>query len=228
MMNSTVLIVEDDDVLRGVLLEAVAVGGFAVEAVPSAEAALERLATKTFDIMLTDIEMGRMSGLELIPHSLQIQPNLIPIVITAYATVERAVLAMKRGAVDFLTKPIELDALLSAFQVAANRVQRKSPRIAGTEGSTPGIIFQSEVMRELLDEAAAYAPLDISVLVTGETGTGKELIARYLHQNSSRTKGPLIALNCAAVPEALQEAELFGHEKGSFTGAQAARLQVHL
>jgi two-component system, NtrC family, response regulator HydG len=222
-MTSSVLIVEDDDVLRGVLLEAVAVGGFIVEAAASAEAAIDRLSNQTFDIMLTDIEMGRMSGLDLLPHSLQLQPHLVPIVITAYATVERAVLAMKRGASDFLTKPIELDALLSAIEVAAERSRKKINRGGKAATNASGIIFKSQIMQVLLDEAASYAPLDISVLITGETGTGKELIARYLHEHSPRNKGPMIALNCAAVPETLLEAELFGHEKGSFTGAQAAR-----
>ena len=190
--------------------------GYQAEGAANAQEAMELASHKPFDIVVTDVTMPGMSGLDLLPHLLRLRPGIIPIVITAYATIDVAVEAMKRGASDFLTKPFELDALLSTLRVAAERIINPEPLATG-------IIGRSKVMRELLDQVSKYAPLDMTVLITGETGTGKELIARAVHQQSKRRQGPLIALNCAAVPEQLLEDELFGHVKGAFTGAQAAR-----
>jgi two-component system response regulator AtoC len=227
-MNAKILIVEDDERLREVLLEAAAMEGYDARAVSSAEAAVELLQREPFDILVTDVALPGMSGLDLLRHCPQLRPGILPIVITAFGTVDIAVEAMKRGAADFLTKPFELDGLLGTIRVAAERAVRLravSQGSAGDESAAwPGnLVVAAPAMQKLLEQVRAIAPFQTTVLVTGETGTGKEMIARALHQLSPRAGKALVALNCAAVPEQLLEDELFGHVKGAFTGAQGGR-----
>jgi two-component system, NtrC family, response regulator AtoC len=231
-MNAKILIVEDDERLREVLLEAAAMEGYDARAVPSAEVAVESLRREPFDILVTDVSLPGMSGLDLLRHCPQLRPGILPIVITAYGTVDIAVEAMKRGATDFLTKPFELDGLLGTIRVAAERAARTRAAAHGSAGAEsseesaggPGnLIVAAPAMQKLLEQVRAVAPFQTTVLVTGETGTGKEVIARALHQLSPRAGKALVALNCAAVPEQLLEDELFGHVKGAFTGAQGGR-----
>ncbi len=227
-MNVKILIVEDDERLREVLLEAAAMEGYDARAVSSAEVAIESLRREPFDILVTDVALPGMSGLDLLRHCPQVRPGILPIVITAYGTVDIAVEAMKRGAADFLTKPFELDGLLGTIRVAAERAARSCATAQGSTGDEsavePGnLIVAAPVMQRLLEQVRAVAPFQTTVLVTGETGTGKEMIARALHQLSPRAGKALVALNCAAVPEQLLEDELFGHVKGAFTGAQGGR-----
>ncbi len=227
VMNIRILFVEDDDSLRDVLLEAAAVDGYQAEGVASAEAAIESLTKKNFDIVVTDVTLPGMTGLDLLPHCLRLQPGIIAIVITAHGTVDIAVEAMKRGASDFLTKPVAFNDLLSAIRVSAERVSSQvraisAGAVAGRAPADP-IVAISPVMRRLLDQVTMIAPFNTTVLITGETGTGKGMIARSIHQQSARRTRPFVALNCAAVPEQLLEDELFGHVKGAFTGAQNAR-----
>jgi two-component system response regulator AtoC len=165
-----------------------------------------------------------MSGLDLLQHCPRLRPGILPIVITAYGTIDIAVEAMKRGAADFITKPFALDELLSAIRVAARRVMQSRAVAHGIAGGGPvNLIAVSPVMQKLLEQVRAIAPFPTTVLVTGETGTGKEVVARAIHQLSQRSEKIFVALNCAAVPEQLLEDELFGHVKGAFTGAQGAR-----
>lgn len=224
-MNTSILFVEDEERLRDVLLEAAALEGYAVEGVPTAEAALELLAKKSFDIIVTDVMLPGMSGLDLLPHITRLNPEAVAIVITAFGTIEVAVEAMKRGASDFLTKPFELDTLTSTIRVAVQRVSDKKGEADGSPSRKPkqSIVGSSPVMSKLLEQVKTVAPFNTTILVTGETGTGKELIARSIHQQSQRMKRSLVALNCAAIPEQLLEDELFGHVKGAFSGAQTAR-----
>jgi DNA-binding NtrC family response regulator len=227
-MNIKILIVEDDESLRDALLEAAAMEDYCVQGVPTAEAAVERLRREPFDILVTDVTLPGMSGLDLLRHCPRLRPGILPIVITAYGTIDIAVEAMKRGAADFLTKPFALDELLGTIRVAAERATRardgaRDATGGGTHARTPSIIAVSPVMRNLLEQVRAIAPFPTTVLVTGETGTGKEMIARSIHRQSPRSERSLVALNCAAVPEQLLEDELFGHVKGAFTGAQGSR-----
>jgi len=229
-MSAKILFVEDEDSLRDVLLEAAALENYDAVGVSSAEAALELLSQDAFDIVVTDIMLGSgMSGLDLLPRLLQKYPTLVVIVITAFGTIDVAVEAMKRGASDFVTKPFAINTFNGLIRVAAERAANNK-RIAsaalpsnGGSAASSEIIGTSPALRKLLDQVAAIAPFMTTVLVTGETGTGKELVARHLHRMSPRRARQMVALNCAAVPEQLLEDELFGHVKGAFTGAQSAR-----
>ncbi len=223
-MSVKILFVEDDERLRDVLLEAAAMEEYDARGVSTAEAAVGLLRDEPFDVLVTDVTLPGMSGLDLLRHCRRLRPGLLPIVITAYGTIDIAVEAMKRGATDFITKPFALDGLLGAIRVAAERAARTGSTQTGGQGAATGeIIAASAPMRRLLEQVRAIAPFQTTVLVTGETGTGKEVIARAIHNLSPRNPKPLVALNCAAVPEQLLEDELFGHVKGAFTGAQAAR-----
>ena len=227
-MNIKILIVEDDERLREVLLEAAAMEGYDARGVSTAEVAIERLRQEPFDIVVTDVTLPGMSGLDLLPHCSQLRPGILIIVITAHGTIDVAVEAMKRGAADFLTKPFELDALLGTIRLAAERVTRTRAATQGVTGrwsvaGSGALIAVAPVMQKLLEQVRAIAPFPTTVLMTGETGTGKEVMARAIHQLSPRREKSLVALNCAAVPEQLLEDELFGHVKGAFTGAHSPR-----
>ncbi|MDT5271506.1 MAG: two-component system, NtrC family, nitrogen regulation response regulator NtrX [Acidobacteriota bacterium] len=223
-MGVKILFVEDDERLRDILLEAAAMEGFDARGVSSAEAAVELLRDETFEVMVTDVTLPGMSGLDLLRHCQRLRPGILPIVITAYGTVDIAVEAMKRGATDFITKPFELDGLLGTIRVAAERAARTHAVTRGGTGLGPGnLIATAPVMQKLMEQVSAIAPFQTTVLLTGETGAGKEMVARAIHDLSPRGAKALVALNCAAVPEQLLEDELFGHVKGAFTGAQSAR-----
>jgi len=221
--KAKVLVVEDDVRLRQVLVESIALAGHQTEGTASVEAALERFTTEKFDIVLTDINLPGKSGLELIPECLQHNPNVHLLVMTGFASIDTAVQAMKLGASDFLSKPIALDQLTNAIKVAAEKIAAPpTPNGTGIVSKST-IIAKSPVMLKLLEQVETIAPFKINVLITGETGTGKELIARAVHQTSPRQKNAFVALNCAAIPENLLEDELFGHVKGAYTGAQTDR-----
>ena len=220
-MKIRILFVEADLSVREMMLRTAA-QHYCATAVPCAEEAIERLEKEPFDIVVLDLNLPRMSGLDLLQHCPRLKPGIITIVITAHATIETAVEAMKRGATEFLRKPLAAEDLLSALSVAAERVSRRA--LSAGSGMAPvDIVAESQLMRALLNQATSIAPFNTTVLVTGETGTGKELIARAIHQHSPRGSRPLVALNCAAIPEQLLEDELFGHVKGAFTGAHNAR-----
>ena len=224
-MSVKILFVEDDERLRDVLLEAAAMEEYDARGVSSAEAAVELLRDEPFEVMVTDVTLPGMSGLDLLRHCRRLRPDILPIVITAYGTVDIAVEAMKRGATDFITKPFALDGLLGTIRVAAERAARTRAVAQSGAGETAGaVIAAAPEMQRLLEQVRIIAPFQTTVLVTGETGTGKEVIARTIHNLSPRNGKPLVALNCAAVPEQLLEDELFGHVKGAFTGAQGARV----
>ncbi|MEO6392661.1 MAG: sigma-54 dependent transcriptional regulator [Pyrinomonadaceae bacterium] len=222
-MKIRILFVEDDLRLQNVLLEAAAINNFLAEGVNSSEAAIELMQRSSYDILVTDVTLPGMSGLDLLQHCQRLNPGIIPVVMTAYGTIDVAVEAMKRGATDFIAKPFQLDTLLSTIRVAAERVSRRTVAPKNNEPKSDGIVAESTVMQKLLAQVTAIAPFNTTVLITGETGTGKELIARSTHYLSTRQARPLVAMNCAAIPEQLLEDELFGHTKGAFTGAQTAR-----
>jgi len=222
-----ILVVEDDRTTAAVLRGFLEQEGYAVEVLPSAEQCLDALARTLPDVVCLDLELPGMQGLEAL-DALRARHTRVPaVVLTANAEVETVVAAMHRGAYDYLVKPIDRTKLLTTIRNAAERL-RMSERLSQLEREAQGsgffgIIGQSTPMQAVFRQLDRVAASDVTVLVQGESGTGKELVARALHDASGRKNGPFVALNCAAVPEALQESEFFGHERGAFTGALAQR-----
>jgi DNA-binding NtrC family response regulator len=223
-----ILVVDDEPVQREMVSGFLKKQGFEVIVAESGERALELFRQDAFDLILSDQKMAKMSGLELLQAVHSINPETPVILITAFGTVETAVTALKQGAIDYLTKPLNLEELLYRIQQVSDRYrilnENRELREALTERHRiEGIIGESGPMLEVLSLVRRVAPSEATVLIRGENGTGKELIAKAIHFASPRARGPLIKVNCAALPEALLESELFGHEKGAFTGAIASR-----
>jgi len=227
MTIQSVLIVDDDSLSREFLSEAVGSLGYHTEAVASAHQALGRLQECNFDLVMTDLRMPEIDGIELIRRIAELRPGLPTVLITAHGTIEAAVEAMRHGAVDFLLKPCTPDAIGMVLErvVHTQRLELENEYLrseihglAQTE-----IVANSPAMVECLRSASRIASSKGTVLITGESGTGKEKVAQFIHSNSPRTDGPFIRVNCAALSEQLLESELFGHERGAFTGAVKTR-----
>lgn len=214
-MAIKVLLVEDDRALREALADTLLLAGHDYRAVGSAEDALEAVEQESFSLVVSDVNMPGMDGHQLLSLLRARQPQLPVLLMTAHGAVERAVDAMRQGAADYLVKPFEPKALIELVARHALGV------IPASDGEGP-IAFEP-ASAQLLELAARVARSDSTVLISGESGTGKEVLARYIHQQSTRAKQPFIAINCAAIPDNMLEATLFGHEKGSFTGAIAAQ-----
>lgn len=214
-MDIKVLLVEDDRVLRQALTDTLEIGGFAHRAVASAEEALLAVGQESFSLVVSDVNMPGMDGHQLLSQLGRNHPELPVLLMTAHAAVERAVDAMRQGAVDYLVKPFEPHALLSLVE------RHAAGRLGNSEDDGP--VAAEPASRQLLELAARVARSESTVLISGESGTGKEVLARYIHQQSPRAAAPFVAINCAAIPDNMLEATLFGHEKGSFTGAIAAQ-----
>jgi DNA-binding NtrC family response regulator len=222
------LIVDDEGTLRSAISERLADHGFVVEEAGSGEEALQRLTGFAFDILITDLRLPGISGRDVLDAALERYPDIIAIVITGYGTVKDAVDAIKQGAADFITKPFQFDALLHVLRSAIEQRRLKSENAylrsqLEDRYRIDGLVGRSRVMRDLFQLLETVAATSSTVLITGETGTGKELAARAIHHNSSRRTNRFIALNCSAIPETLLEAELFGHARGAFTGAVGTR-----
>ena len=223
-----ILVVDDEPVQREMVSGFLKKQGFEVITADSGEKALELFRHEAFDLILTDQKMANMSGLELLQAVHVINPETAVILITAFGTVEAAVAALKEGAIDYLTKPVNLDDLLYRVRRVSNRYRivhenRELREALGERHRIEGIIGESGQMLEVLSMVRRAAPSEATVLIRGESGTGKELIAQAIHFASPRARGPLVKVNCAALPETLLESELFGHEKGAFTGAVTSR-----
>jgi two-component system NtrC family response regulator len=223
-----VLVVDDETAQRELIAGFLRRRGFEVATAPDGAAALERFRAEPVDAILTDQKMPGLSGLALMEAARALDPEVAIIVMTAYATVESAVTAMKGGAADYLTKPIDLEELNRRLEGVRERRARvaESRELRDAVGERlhmDGIVGDSDPMQELFSLVRRVAASDATVLIRGESGTGKELVARALHEASGRAAGPLVRVNCAALPETLLESELFGHEKGAFTGAHAPR-----
>ena len=216
MANGRILIVEDRDSLRRMLERALEGEGYEVETAADGGSGIRLLGERPFDFVLTDLKLPDVSGIEVLAASRAAQPRVPVVVLTGYGTVGTAVEAMKLGAYDFLEKPLEIDDLARLIERALG--DRGDDAVFHVPGA-PAIVGRHPLLRSALRLLQRVAPTESTVLLTGESGTGKELFARALHALSSRKGGPCVALNCAAIPEALLENELFGHEKGAFTGA---------
>ena len=222
------LIVDDESALREAIAERLADHGFVVEQAASGEQALERLAEFAFDIVVTDLRLPGVDGRQVMEAARERYPEIIPIVITGYGTVKDAVDAIKHGAADFITKPFQFDAFLHVLHSALEQRRLKSENAylrsqLEDRYRIDGLIGRSRVMRDLFQLLETVAATSSTVLITGETGTGKELAARAIHHTSPRRAHRFVAINCSAIPETLLEAELFGHVRGAFTGAVGTR-----
>jgi two-component system response regulator HydG len=223
-----ILLVDDEARMRETLAIILDGQGYEVEQTGDGHLALELLERDIFDLLITDLRMDPISGIDLLRAVQERGLNMSVIMITAFGTIESAVEAMKLGACDYLTKPFQRDEILIKVRSALEK-QRLARRVELLEKEfqnqycVENIIGQSKQMREVLQTIQLVAHSDSTVLVTGETGTGKELVAKAIHNLSRRKSGPFIAVNCAALPEHLLESEFFGHAKGSFTGASATR-----
>jgi len=225
---ASVLVIDDDDSLRVAMEKILRKEGHRVVSAADGREGVRRLGEEPFDVVLTDLRMDGLDGLGVLRAVREAAPLAQVVLITAHGTVEDAVSAMKEGAYDFLVKPVERPQLLATVQRAMDRrkleVENRALRArVGEEEGCPPLIGSSpkiaEIRRTILKVAASSA----TILIEGETGTGKEVVARAIHAHSHRNHGPFVVVNCAALPETLMEAELFGHEKGAFTGADAQR-----
>ena len=228
MAAEKILIVDDEEGMRRLLDRLLSREGYETVAVGSGGEALRQMRADTFDLVVTDIKMPEMDGLQLLEEIKAYNPSLPVIVITAYGTVENAVQALRAGAYDYITKPFENDEIrLTVAQVLERQrllVENRYLHEALEERySFSGIVGASSVMSKIFATASAVAASNASVMITGESGTGKELIARSIHFSSARKEKPFVVLNCAALSEGVMESELFGHERGAFTGAVALK-----
>jgi len=212
MNPSRILVVEDDSALAQALSDTLSLSGYEVLQASDGEQALARLDRESVDMVLSDVQMRPMDGRALLRNLRSRFHDLPVLIMTAYGTVEQAVEAIKLGAVDYLAKPFEIDELL-------HKVERYLPRNRVADGQ---MIAEDLRTRELVELAKRVAASDATVMIGGESGTGKEVLARFIHQQSARSDGPFVAINCAAIPDNMLEAVLFGYEKGAFTGALRA------
>ena len=230
LTDRSVLIIDDDETILELLHEFLKMQGFIVDTASSAEEAIQQLKQSPYSAIITDLNLPAVDGTEVVRQALELYPETIIFVITGAATIRSAVQCIRLGAYDFIPKPFELSELKQKLFDALSR-QRLLPATENAETKQcdaieemrQSIIGSSEAIRELFDLIDIVARSNSTVLVTGETGTGKELVAKALHRLSSRSNGKLVALNCAAIPENLLEDELFGHVKGAYTGAQTNR-----
>ncbi len=223
---ATVLVVDDEQVHRFMLRSLLQEWGWQCVEADDGDTAVAAVREHAYDAVLMDVRMARMSGHEAFAEIHRIRPALPVIIMTAYSSVDDAVNLIKQGAHDYLTKPLDFDRLRLSLRRAVDhhQVEERRQQAGGERGELETrIIGDSEPMRELLEMISYVAPTEASVLITGESGTGKELVAETLHRNSARRQGPFIKVNCAALADTLLESELFGHEKGAFTGADRRR-----
>jgi len=219
-----ILIVDDDPGQRSLLDSFLRSQGFETRVASSGQQALEMLRAQEFSMMISDVRMPGLSGLETLRRARQERVVLPVLLVTAYADIREAVDAMRDGALNYLAKPIDLDELLATVQQATGISKPTHTRVSVERPLPSHVIAVSPLMQAVFHDAALIAPSETRVLLTGESGVGKEVLADVIHDWSSRSAGPIVKVNCAAIPETLLESELFGHEKGSFTGAVAQRI----
>jgi DNA-binding NtrC family response regulator len=227
--HARILVVDDDPAVVDYLVEMLNDEGYAVEGSTSPSAAFERVAAGGIDLMITDVEMPAIRGLELLRRVVALQSNVLVILITAFGSIELAVECVREGAADFVTKPFQLGVLLRAIERALSerRMRREVVRLRSELRERDGsgrIVAESAAMREVLAVARRAAEIISPVLLTGESGVGKTAVARYIHEQGPRADGPFLQINCAAIPEQVAESELFGVRRGAFTDAREDRV----
>ncbi len=223
-MADRILVVDDEQLIRESIAFILKKEGYTVAEAPNGAVAYEKIQTEAFDLVISDIEMPVMNGIDLLDRVMQLNPQTLFVIITAYGSLDTAVPALRKGASDYILKPVEFDELIVKVKrllehkhlIMENQLLRRELH---QEYDFSHLVGKSPVMQKVFETIRMVAPTDGTVLITGKSGTGKELVARAIHFNSRRAQKPLIAVNCGAVTETLFESELFGHKKGSFTGA---------
>lgn len=229
MAIEKILVVDDEVIMRNFLVEALKRKGLEAIAAESGEKAFQLLKEQSFDLVITDMKMPSVTGMDVLKYVKEISPRTLVIVITAFGTIENAVEAMKNGAFHYLIKPFSLESLIANIEkanqhmalVEENHYLREQMLF---DPANREIVAESPAMKKMIEDIQQIAKSNASVLISGETGTGKEVIAHLIHYSSARASQPFIKVNCAAIPETLIESDFFGHEKGSFTGAASKRL----
>jgi DNA-binding NtrC family response regulator len=223
---SSILIIDDEKAIRKTLSEILSFEGYKIDEAGDGEEGLKKFAEKTYDVVLCDIKMPKVDGMEFLSKATAANPDVPVIMISGHGTIETAVEAVKKGAYDYIAKPPDLNRLLITIRNAMDKTNLVSEAkvLRRKVGKVEEMIGESPAILKIKDTIDKVAPTDARVLITGENGSGKELVARWLHEKSGRSKAPLVEVNCAAIPSELIESELFGHEKGSFTSAVKQRI----
>jgi two-component system, NtrC family, nitrogen regulation response regulator NtrX len=225
MPSANILIVDDEKAIRNVLKDILTVEGYKVEEASDGEEGLKKI-TGNVDVVLCDIKMPKVDGIEFLEKAAEINPELPVIMISGHGNIDTAVEAVKKGAYDYISKPPDLNRLLITIRNATdrNKLSKETKTLKRKVKKVEEMVGQSEGILKIRETIEKVAPTDARVLITGENGSGKELVARWLHYKSNRAEAPIIEVNCAAIPSELIESELFGHEKGSFTSAIKQRI----
>ena len=223
---SNILLIDDERAIRKTLSDILSFEGYKIKEASDGEEGLKMFQEKTYDVVLCDIKMPRMDGIEFLDKATSINPDVPIIMVSGHGNIETAVDAVKKGAFDYISKPPDLNRMLITIRNAMdrNKLSKETRVLRKKVNRVQDMIGESEGITRIKETIEKVAPTDARVLITGENGSGKELVARWLHHKSNRNEGPLVEVNCAAIPGELIESELFGHEKGSFTSAIKQRI----
>jgi two-component system nitrogen regulation response regulator NtrX len=225
-MSSSILIIDDERSIRNVLRDILTNEGYIIEEAADGEEGFKKFSEKTYSLVICDIKMPKMDGLEFLQKATELNVDIPIIIISGHGNIETAVEAVKKGAFDFISKPPDLNRLLITIRNALDKtvLVKETKNLKRKVNKVQDIIGESESIQKIKATIDKVAPTEARVLVTGENGSGKELVARWLHEKSNRNTSPIVEVNCAAIPSELIESELFGHEKGSFTSAIKQRI----